>query len=226
MRRLANCLRIIGWCDVSIEVLDLYRGEDRGPMERNFIKKHASLVVSWMLEKADSIGGLDHRLTKGQLRELFVARLWPLGCHREAMDQQLKSFSRKLHQLCLGIRVHQITGAPEMPPYHGQTVCEGRLDFAIPGRDRHRDLTTLAQPQRQHGGDGEEGQQDRGRTGDGLVRPLTWRFYPEMRPGLLKGYFHRPAHHHPRQDLLWRGLQVGTKKGLHPQFALGVRHSH
>lgn len=42
-------------------------------MEQNFIKKHASSVVGWMLEKADSIGGLDHRLTKGQLRELFVA---------------------------------------------------------------------------------------------------------------------------------------------------------
>jgi hypothetical protein len=42
-------------------------------MEQYFIKKHASAVVGWMLEKANSIGGLDHRLTKGQLRELFVA---------------------------------------------------------------------------------------------------------------------------------------------------------
>jgi hypothetical protein len=120
---------------------------------------------------------------------MTYTRLWPLGCQREAIDEKLKSFSRKFHQLCFGRRVHHITGAPAMRPYQGQTVGEGRRAVAIPGRDRHRDMTTLAQPQRQHGGDGEQDQQDQGCTGDGLVRPLALRLHPERRPGLRKGHF-------------------------------------
>jgi hypothetical protein len=34
------------------------------------------------------------------------------------------------------------------------------------------------------------------------------------------------AHHHPRQDVRWRGLQVHTENILHAQFPLWVSHQH
>src|SRR5262245_44397818 len=53
---------------------------------------------------------------------VHVTRLWPLGCGREAMDQEIESLARKLHDICLGSRVHQIASTPQMLTHQGQTV--------------------------------------------------------------------------------------------------------
>ncbi len=58
--------------------------------------------------------------------------------------------------------------------------------------------------------------------GNSLLRPLALGLQPKMGPRLFKGDLHRPASDDPWQDLRWRGLQVGTEKGLHAQQALGI----
>jgi hypothetical protein len=140
------------------------------------------------------------------------------------MDQEIENLSRKLHELCLHSRVFQIAGTPEMPTYQGQTVGEIRRSFVIPGRHRDRNPTILAQPQGQHRDEGKQGQQDRGRPGDGLVRLLPLGLQVEMGADLLKRHLDRLAHDDPCQDLYRRRLQIGTNERLDAQLPLRVRH--
>jgi hypothetical protein len=62
---------------------------------------------------------------------------------------------------------HLVADSPEMPMYQRQTVHEGRLRFVIPRRHWHWNMAALAQPQCQHGHDGEQGKQD------GVVRAIA-----------------------------------------------------
>jgi hypothetical protein len=82
----------------------------------------------------------------------------------------------------------------------------------------------MTQLQGRHGHEEKQGQQDRCGAGDDAVRPLALSFQPRMGLGLLKGHLDRSAHDDPRQDLRWRGLQIGTENGLETQFAFGIAH--
>ena len=42
-------------------------------MERTIIQRYASSIISGLVQKIDSLSKLDHNLTKGELRELFVS---------------------------------------------------------------------------------------------------------------------------------------------------------
>jgi hypothetical protein len=108
-----------------------------------------------------------------------------LGRERKASEQERERLPWKLHALRLSRRVHQIAGTPEMPSYQCQTVGERRLALAIPGGHGHRDVPVLAQRQGQDGDEREQGQQNRGGAGDGLVRPLALGLQPQMGAGLL-----------------------------------------
>ena len=107
-----------------------------------------------------------------------------------------------------------------------QTIHEGRLRFVIPRRRWYRELTPLAALQSQHSHDGEQGPQDRCGPRNGEVGPQALGLHTEMRPSLFKRDLHRPAHDDPWQDLRWCGLQIGTEKGVHPQFVLRVTHEY
>ena len=61
---------------------------------------------------------------------------------------------------------------------------------------------------------------------NGLIRPLTLGFQPEMGPGFFKGDLDCPAHDDPLEDLGWGGLQVGTEVGFQAQFGLRVTGQH
>ena len=41
--------------------------------KRTLIQMDSSSVIGGMLERIETISGMDHRLTKGELRELFVS---------------------------------------------------------------------------------------------------------------------------------------------------------
>src|SRR5215212_11437427 len=53
-------------------------------------------------------------------------------------------------------------------------------------------------------------------------RPLALCLKSQMPTHLLEGYFQLPAHHKPTDDLLWIGIEVGTKEGLGFELSLRV----
>jgi len=55
------------------------------------------------------------------------------------------------------------------------------------------------------------------------IRALPLGLEPEMPLCLLEGHFQLPAHHKPKDDLLWISFKVGTEEGL--SFELSSRVS-
>src|SRR5262245_8572462 len=120
----------------------------------------------------------------------YGCRLLDFGqssCQRDAMDEEIQSLLRKLHNLCFGSRGHQISCPPEMPTHQGQTVRERRFLLVVPGGHWHRNATILIQLQGQHRHEREQRQQDGSGARNGLVRPLPLGLQPEMRPPFFKG---------------------------------------
>jgi hypothetical protein len=109
------------------------------------------------------------------------------------MDQEIESLPRKLHDLCLGSRVHHIPGPPQMPAYQGQTVRERRFILVVPCCHGDRNVTSVTQLQRQQ--DGWPPYQSTSTLSQGVsdrsAKPCTrrWRFpLLGFRPGLPGGW--------------------------------------
>ena len=61
------------------------------------IKKYSSAIVDGFVKKAEACGALEHELTKGEIRELFVSNVLRGG--RVCLDSLKQFLSDKL--LCL-----------------------------------------------------------------------------------------------------------------------------
>jgi hypothetical protein len=42
---------------------------------RTIIQRHSSAIISGLVDRIQSLSGMDHNLSKGQLRELFVSEV-------------------------------------------------------------------------------------------------------------------------------------------------------
>src|SRR5256885_10034892 len=116
--------------------------------------------------------------------------------------------------------------APQTSPYDRNRIREGRLLFFVPGGSANRPglvLDQLIGHQRHHreqskkGGRGPRNRQ---------VAPLSLRFYPQMRPGFLKGHFHSPTANEPTQHLLRRMIEAGREQGLRLKLIQRIADQH
>ena len=112
-----------------------------------------------------------------------------------------------------------------MLTHPSQTIREGRLHFAIPCHllDGNISLSTQLPGQQVTI---ENKPTRRAWCERWPDTTLALGFQPEMRPALFKGDLHRPAHHHPRQDLLCGCVESRTEEGLYPEFPLRIADHH
>jgi hypothetical protein len=97
---------------------------------------------------------------------------------------------------------------PDFAAHGGKRIGEGRMRFAIPGRDR--EAGAGMEPDAEQGDDGEQPQGTGGGARDGFVRPLPLGFHAQVIAHLAEGDLDRPALDEPADDVERRLGGVGA----------------
>src|SRR4051812_41824995 len=92
-------------------------------------------------------------------------------------------------------------GSPQGPAHRRKSVAEGEVPFLVPGS-----ATGLSQPANTRvagpeGHEGEQAEQSRRRSRNGLVRPLALCLHTQVPAHLCKGHLRGPAADKPTQDI-------------------------
>ena len=115
---------------------------------------------------------------------------------------------------------------PQLPPQQGYCVRKRRLRLSVPSSRTNDSSFGLHQCSACQSDFRVERHQVRRSSRYSKVIPLPLRLNPEMSAGFLKGHFHRPSSHKPRQYLLRRVIAVGRKQCLRLELALRIANQH
>ena len=111
---------------------------------------------------------------------------------------------------------------PKMATKKSKDVMEGRMGLRIPSSLRQGRKVIRVKSKNHQNDDTKESKESRGRTVDGIVRPLALSFDTEMRSREFKGDFNGPTLDEGGNDGARGEMDISGEKGNRITFAAGV----